>query len=338
MHIHSFLPAAALATVVSAVATPRILDNTVPAKLNKFQYIGMNEAGPEFGEKVFPGKKGKDYAWPNNTAIAHFIDKGMNTFRLNFLMERLIPDKMTGSFNAEYLKDMEDSVNFVTGKGAYAMLNPHNYGRYYQKIIENPEDFKAWWTSVAKKFKDNPKVLWDTNNEYHDMPQPLVVKLNQAAIDGIRSTGATQLIHVEGNSWTGAWSWKKSGNADTMGALKDPLNKLVYHMHQYLDTDGSGTKAECVSSTIGQERLVEATQWLKANKKVGFLGEFGAGDNAQCKTAVAGMLKYMQANSDVWSGWNWWSAGPWWGPYIYSMEPKDGKAYKGYIDLLMTYT
>lgn len=54
-----------------------------------------------------------------------------------------------------------------------------------------------------------------------------------------------------------------------MGALTDPSNLIVYHMHQYLDSDGSGTHAECVSGTIGQERLKAATEWLKTNKKMG---------------------------------------------------------------------
>lgn len=40
------------------------------------------------------------------------------------------------------------------------------------------------------------------------MDQTLVFNLNQACINGIRSAGATsQLILVEGNSWTGAWTW-----------------------------------------------------------------------------------------------------------------------------------
>jgi Cellulase (glycosyl hydrolase family 5). len=40
------------------------------------------------------------------------------------------------------------------------------------------------------------------------MDNQLVLPLNQAAIDGIRAAGATlQLIFVEGNSWTGAWTW-----------------------------------------------------------------------------------------------------------------------------------
>lgn len=40
------------------------------------------------------------------------------------------------------------------------------------------------------------------------MENSLVADLNQAAIDGIRAAGATsQYILVEGNSWSGAWTW-----------------------------------------------------------------------------------------------------------------------------------
>ena len=81
-------------------------------------------------------------------------------------------------------------------------------GRYYEKIITDVEGFKKWWTTTAKLFATNDKVVFDTNNEYHDMDQTLVQRLNQAAIDGIRAAGATtQYILVEGNSWSGAWTW-----------------------------------------------------------------------------------------------------------------------------------
>src|SRR5438309_11666198 len=90
-------------------------------------------------------------------------------------------------------------------------------------------------------------------------------------------------------------------------------------MHQYLDSDGSGTSATCVSATIGSERIKDATAWLKANGKKGIIGETAGGANAQCIAAVTGMLADMQANSDVWLGWLWWGAGPWWGNYIYGM-------------------
>lgn len=108
-------------------------------------------------------------------------------------------------------------------------------------------------------------------------------------------------------------------------------------MHQYLDSDGSGTSATCVSSTIGQERVESATAWLVANNKKAFLGEFGAGANAVCASAVTGMLDYMEANADVWLGAEWWAAGPWWGDYMYSMEPPSGTAYEYYLGVLEPY-
>lgn len=128
-----------------------------------------------------------------------------------------------------------------------------------------------------------------------------------------------------------------SGNADAMVDLTDPQDKIIYEMHQYLDSDGSGTSATCVSTTIGAERIAAATAWLKANGKKGIIGEFAGGANADCETAVTGMLDALSAASDVWLGALWWGGGPWWGSYIYDMEPPSGTAYVPYIDILTKY-
>lgn len=168
------------------------------------------------------------------------------------------------------------------------------------------------------------------------MDQTLVLNLNQAAINGIRAAGATtQYIFVEGNAYTGAWDW--TDNNDNLSGLTDPQDKIIYEMHQYLDSDSSGTSETCVSATIGKERLESATTWLKNNKKKGFIGEFAGGVNAVCESAVEGMLAYMSENSDVWTGAEWWAAGPWWGSYMYSLEPTDGPAYSTYLPILEKY-
>ncbi|RHZ70880.1 hypothetical protein CDV55_102795 [Aspergillus turcosus] len=220
-------------------------------------------------------------------------------------------------------------VNAVTKAGFYAVLDPHNFGRY-------TADFQTFWRNLAGKFKSNNLVIFDTNNEYHDMDQTLVLNLNQAAINGIRAAGATsQYIFVEGNSYSGAWTWANVN--DNMEALTDPQNKIVYEMHQYLDSDGSGTSETCVSTTIGKERVTAATQWLKDNGKVGILGEFAGGVNDQCRTAISGMLEYLAQNTDVWKGALWWAAGPWWGNYMFNMEPPSGAAYVGMLDILEPY-
>lgn len=106
-------------------------------------------------------------------------------------------------------------------------------------------------------------------------------------------------------SWTTFPGTDGLTNADSMGNLTDPQNKIVYQMHQYLDTDGSGTSPNCVNTTIGSTRLVAATTWLRSNGKKATLGEFAGGVNNVCQTAVADMLAYMAKNSDVWTGAIW---------------------------------
>jgi endoglucanase len=108
-------------------------------------------------------------------------------------------------------------------------------------------------------------------------------------------------------------------------------------MHQYLDSDGSGTSDACVSSDIGVQRIEGATTWLRDNGKLGILGEYAGGANSVCQAAVTGMLNHMKSNSDVWLGACWWGGGPWWGDYIYSFEPPSGTAYTYYDALLKTY-
>ena len=110
-------------------------------------------------------------------------------------------------------------------------------------------------------------------------------------------------------------AWTTSGNSDafTTAAIQDPLNNTAIEMHQYLDSDGSGTNQVCVSSTIGAERLAAATTWLKSSGFKGFLGEIGAGSDSDCIEAVYGALCSMQQAGGVWLGAAWWAAGPWWG-------------------------
>lgn len=146
----------------------------------------------------------------SSSSVDTLIGEGFNFFRIPFLMERLIPNSMSsGTFATEYLSDLTALVTHITDNGAYAAIDPHNYGRYYGDIITSTSDFQAFWTSVAGQFSSNSKVIFDCNNEFHDEPSTtLVEELNQACVDGVRAAGATsQYIFLEGTQWTGAWSW-----------------------------------------------------------------------------------------------------------------------------------
>ncbi|KAK3393416.1 glycoside hydrolase family 5 protein [Podospora didyma] len=310
---------------------------TTSAASGKLKWLGVNQSGAEFGNDVFPGTWGKHFTFPDNAAMQTLIGQGYNMFRVAFSMERLTPNTLTGAFDAAYLKNLTATVNYITNAGAYAILDPHNFGRFYGNVITDTAAFQTWWTNVAKQYASNSKVIFDTNNEYHDMDQTLVLNLNQVAINGIRAAGATsQYIFVEGNSYSGAWTWTQVNT--NLVSLTDPQNKIVYEMHQYLDSDGSGTSATCVSSTIGAERIASATAWLRANGKQGIIGEFAGGANSVCQAAVKGLLDHLKANSDVWTGGLWWGGGPWWGDYIFGYEPPSGTGYTYYNSLLRNYT
>ncbi|KAH6643263.1 cellulase [Truncatella angustata] len=326
-----------VATSVKSTSKTAAASATATSSAGKLKWFGINQSVAEFGSSSYPGVWGKDFYFPSTSTIGTLIGEGFNTFRIAFAMERLVPNQLTGATDAAYLANLTAVVDYVTDNGAYAILDPHNFGRYYSSIITDTAGFKTWWTTVATAFKDNAKVIFDTNNEYHDMDQTLVLNLNQAAIDGIRAAGATsQYIFAEGNSYSGAWTWNTTNG--NLAALTDSADKLIYEMHQYLDSDGSGTSDVCVSTEIGVQRVVGATEWLRENGKLGVIGEFAGGANTQCQTAITGLLAHLEANSDVWQGALWWAGGPWWGDYIYSFEPPSGTAYVYYDSLLKTYT
>ncbi|KAG8945059.1 hypothetical protein FRC04_001220 [Tulasnella sp. 424] len=312
-------------TTTKSTTTTTTTSATPSATTKKFKLFGVNESCAEFGTAI-PGVLGTDYTWPAPSSIDYFVGKGFNAFRVPFMMERISPNGLTGSFDATYLAALKSIVTYITGKGAYAAIDPHNYLRFNGSIITDSAAFTTWWKNLSAQFAGNSHVIFDLQNEPWGIDASVVASFMQSAVNGIRSTGATNLILVEGTSWTGAWSWTSSGNAAAFTGFTDPANNFAIEMHQYLDSDGSGSNATCVSGTIGAERIADATTWLKNNNFKGFLGEIGGGSNDVCIAAIKSALSAMQAADSPWIGALWWAAGPWWGDYFQSIEPPSGPA------------
>lgn len=252
----------------------------------------------------------------------------MNVARLAFRWERLQP-ALNNPFDASELNRLDSFVASATAAGMNIVLDPHNYARWYANVVGSSglpnSAFADFWSRLATKYKGNSRVIFALMNEPHDMSTEAWLSAANAAIAAIRAAGATNLILVPGNGWTGAHSWSNNyygtPNATVMLNIVDSGNNYAFEVHQYLDSDSSGTSASCVSTTIGAERLASFTSWLRANGKKGFLGEFAGGNNSTCQAAVTGMLAHLTNNKDVWIGWTWWAAGPWWANYIFTLEP-----------------
>ncbi|MEP6873244.1 MAG: glycoside hydrolase family 5 protein [Burkholderiales bacterium] len=307
------------------------------------QWRGVSLAGAEFAPGNLPGTFNTDYTYPTAASVSYFKGKGMDTVRLPFLWERLQPSLNQG-FNAAELARLTGFVQQVTATGVTVILDPHNYARYGGNLIGSGAvpnaAFADFWSRLATQFKGNDKVVFGLMNEPHDMPTEQWLAAANAALAAIRTAGASNAVTVPGNAWTGAHSWQQTwygtANGSVMKGIVDPGRNMVFEVHQYLDGDSSGTSSTCVSTTIGSERLKDFTLWLRANGYRALLGELGGAANDTCNKAVANMLDHLQANSDVWAGWTWWAAGPWWGNYMYSIEPS-GTTDKPQMAVLQPY-
>ena len=307
----------------------------VPASALK--YAGVNLAGAEFGESQLPGSYGSDYTYPTSTEIDYYLRKGFNVFRVPFRWERL-QHALGAPLDGAELSRLEGVVGHATGRGARVILDPHNYARYYGSLVGSSAvpnaAFADFWSRLAAQYKGNPRVIFGLMNEPNTMPTEQWVAAANAAIAAIRSVGAQNWILVPGNAWTGAYSWFDNWygtpNAVAMTAITDPGNHFAFEVHQYLDPDSSGTSSTIVSPTIGSERLAGFTDWLRRSGYEGFLGEFavsadsiGSGPSQIGDEALNDMLGYVASNNDVWIGWTWWAGGPWWGDYMFTLEPQN---------------
>ncbi|MCJ1295144.1 hypothetical protein MMC34_006705 [Xylographa carneopallida] len=309
----------------------------------KIYYAGVAESGGEFGVYSstatpgtgLPGRFGVDYAFINESTVDVFVDQDkINLFRVAFLLERMCPLEygLGNKFNETHFGFFKDAIDYITiTKGAYAILDPHNYMRYNDpsqqpatgSVIGNSSDpkaattidFELFWYELASRFKDNEKVIFGIMNEPHDMPTTLVLQNDQAAIDGIRKAGARQLIIAPGNGYTGGHAWCQSSQGDEPSAnelykIRDPINNTAIDIHEYLDYDFSGQHSVCNQSAPAN--LACLTSWLKTYQLKAMITEFGGDNNTMCDQYIDQLIQYMDDN-DEYIGWTAWAAGPLWG-------------------------
>lgn len=319
--------ASGAATIAAhAFNTPAFSQTTSP------HYAGVNIAGGEFGK--LPGRYAFDYAYPTRASLNYFAGQGFNIVRVPFRWERLQP-KLNADLDATELGHLKDSVAAAAALKLTVVLDTHNYAkrRLAEDDWKTPQvigsqavpsaAFTDFCGRLASAFKDNNSVIFGLMNEPTGVVAYEWLPIANNAIAAMRSSGAKQLIAVPGVNFTGAHSWFTSGN-DLMAEVVDPGKNFVIEVHQYLDRDASGTTGQVVGPTIGTERLKAFQDWARARQIKAFLGEFGAGGDAQSLAALDDICTTMRNNADVWMGWTAWAGGDWW-PDTYPLKLSPGK-------------
>ena len=190
-----------------------------------------------------------------HTEIDYYAAKGMSVVRLPFLWER-VQHTEQAPLDAAELGRLDDVVNYATGKGLKIEIEPHNYGYGFGALIGSAQtpnsSFADLWGKLAFHFKANPDVMFGLMNEPHEQSASAWIGSANAAIAAIRAPG-----RYRRKSWCPAaiGTAPGPGRALTMPrwsalACQDPSHNFAFEVHQYLDSDGSGSHAGAVSATM----------------------------------------------------------------------------------------
>lgn len=246
-------PARAAATGLH-VEGNRLVDNSQTVHLH-----GVNRSGTEY---MCSGFSADSFDGPSDQASIDAIKAwNANAVRvpLNegcWLGLNGIPQNMTA---AKYQQQITDYVGRLAASGLYVVLELHwsapgleqSTG---QRQMADMDHSPAFWSGVASTFKSNPRVLFDLYNEPHDISWGCLrdggtcagvnfqVAGMQTLLNAVRATGATNVVLISGNGWSGDVSrWLEFKPTD-------PLNNIAASWHQY---NFSGcTTAACWQSDL----------------------------------------------------------------------------------------
>lgn len=215
-------------------------------------------------------------------------------------------------------------------------------------LITDAALYQDFWGKLLALIKSNPNIdmnyiMLDLMNEPVGVPNDLVFSIQASVIKFLRAQGFQGYILVEGNEWTGMHSWTTTSWQSTDGKTTytnaalftrkhfeeagiTDLSKIIINVHQYLDSNYSGTQSQCVAN-ISSFNTDAFINYLQTNRLKAIVTEFGAGtDSGSCANTLNLFMQFLQANSAKnkdygFVGWTIWSTGHGWGNYNLRVTP-----------------
>ena len=277
--------------------------------------------------------------------LDYWARKNMKLARLPFRWERM-QDAPYGNLNefnvAKFLTFLRQSRD----RGIKVLSDCHNYGRYYvngggTRLVIGYDFGKGalgdFWKKLIPRVQ-NAGLMdviygWDIMNEPYGLgaylPQynardsedaqgrDLWFDVCQDTISQIRSVDGSKPIFIPGYQYSPAYNWVHY--SDRLKDLYDPNYNLIYEAHLYFDADHSGTYTkggDFYAETGGNynrgvEGLDDFENWLRANGKRGFLGEFSVGRGNDWAELFKRFLNRLKNNdSDIIVGATYWCSSP----------------------------
>lgn len=303
--------------------------------LDQPRLTGVNVAGAEFNTKSLPGIVFKDYTYPSNSELSYIATQGANIIRLPFRWERL-QQSLNGPLDAGELGRIRTTVKQANALGMCVLLDLHNYAKYgsYKLGDTLPTEtdnnltlmFINFWLRVAAEFPDPNQVALGLMNEPSNISLVDWAVIAKRTLAALRAADAEHLVLIGGGRWSGMHDWfagLEFSNAGEFQDLHDPLNRAIIEVHQYADSDYSGTHTEatgkgCRPASDFTAKFQRITEWAQTHNQRLFLGEFGVPRSDECLQTLHHFLE--MTDKSPWLGWTYWAAGSWWGNYVLALS------------------
>jgi endoglucanase len=232
---------------------------------------------------------------------------GCNIIRLPFNQDFVLRGRQ-GRSGDEYRIALDQVIYWASSFGAYTLLDlqwldaDRVYGgsRNYVAPLPNLDSIELW-TTLARRYKDEPAVLYDLFNEPHDRLDDDTYPLNKEdgtiyppnlrkvtmkewqpwasrLTNAIRAENPDALVFIAGTNWA----------YDLRGMPMDLAN-VVYSTHVYRN------KGNAWAETFGK---------LSESVPV-FAGEFGGFDLPDDLNFVRRLMDYMEQLGIGWAAWSW---------------------------------
>ena len=333
-------------------ATPNFVDSL----------FGVNLAGAEFGTESTsfsndtPGRHGYEYTYGHKSTVAFFCDQRLPLIRVPFRWERIQP-RLRAPLDREELLRLLRLVGWIDQCGGQAILDVHNYGRYYKKIrgkirecvlddetaasgppVLSRRDLGDLWRRLALVFGKQPAVVgYGLMNEPHDLPVGRWREISNYVVQQIRLVDRKTSVIVAGDCWSNAERFAQINGPKAW--IRDPADNVVYEAHCYFDHDSSGKYHRSFKEELardpqtiyrGRTRIKPFLDWCQYNKVPGLVGEFGVPTEPGWLHVLEDFAALLQLRGIPGC---YWAAGEFWGSYPLSIQPRDGQLQPQHVAL-----
>ncbi len=342
------------------------------------QRNGLNHVSMNMGDfdRVAGPVRGTNYPLYSDALLNWYQTRNVKSVRFMFTWEAVQsavggPVPATEPGYANYWTDLTSVLTRLLARDIYVILVPWQYNAashdtdiVYGNAAFTSAHFADFWGKFATAINgvtgNDQRVAFDLINEPHthaesgNKPGDIGISLAnwftcaQAAINAIRTAGATNSLFVPGMAYTAASSFTTNGSSTAWLNLADPQNNIAVSVHCYT---GLGS----ASPTVLRDACSALVDWARTNGVKVNIGEIAidAGDNSKapfCSTFAIATVQWADwnsfcvANNDVLAGWNWWgnSAPDWWNQgdscnpegFHWGLTLDDGTTQTIYMDLI----